>query len=279
MKTFKDKVAVITGAGSGIGRAMAHRCVQEGMKVILADVEGPALVEVETEMREAGAAVLAVRTDVSREADVAALAEKTIARFGSVHLLCNNAGVVGTVTPIWKSSPLDWQWVLGVNLWGVIHGIRVFVPIMLEQDTECHIANTASMAALIFGPGGVYGVSKHAVVGLSETLTRELAQVKSKIAVSVFCPGFVDTRIMDSERNRPQHLHVQPEGNKENLEYQRLEQVSRKKVQSGISAQKAADFLFEGIKRDQFYILTPPDLKDLIRCRTEDILQGRRPSY
>src|ERR1700733_1304081 len=145
MKEFRDKVAVITGAASGLGRAMAERCVQEGMKVVLADVEVEALTKTEASMKASGATVLAIRTDVSEASDVEALAQKTLEVFGAVHLLCNNAGV-GTGSAIWKSTIADWEWIIGVNLWGVIHGVRVFVPIMLEQDTECHIVNTASMA-------------------------------------------------------------------------------------------------------------------------------------
>ena len=160
MKEFKDKVAVITGAASGIGRALADRCVQEGMKVVLADVEVEALTKTEESMKAAGATVLAVRTDVSQAGDVEALAEKTLEAFGAVHLLCNNAGVA-TEAAVWESTIAEWEWVMGVNLWGVIHGVRVFVPVMLAQDTECHVVNTASMAGLISGPGlGVYKVTQ-----------------------------------------------------------------------------------------------------------------------
>ena len=176
MREFKDKAAVITGAASGIGRAMADRCVQEGMKVVLADVELEALAKTEASMKASGATVLAVRTDVSQARDVEALAQETLEAFGDVHLLCNNAGV-GTSAAIWEITIADWEWVIGVNLWGVIHGVRVFVPIMLEQDTECHIVNTASILGLISGPGsGAYKVTKHAVVTLSETLYHELAE-------------------------------------------------------------------------------------------------------
>ena len=177
MREFKDKVAVITGAASGIGRAMADRCVQEGMKVVLADVEVEPLAKAEASMKASGATVLAVRTDVSQAADVEALAQKTLEAFGAVHLLCNNAGVGTGAATIWESTIADWEWIIGVNLWGVIHGVRVFVPIMLEQDTECHIVNTASIAGLISGPElGAYKVTKHAVVTLSETLYHELAE-------------------------------------------------------------------------------------------------------
>src|SRR5262249_18260593 len=196
MKEFKDKVAVITGAASGIGRAMADRCVQEGMKAVLADVELDRLTKTEASMKASGATVLAVRTDVSQARDVEALAQKTLEVFGAVHLLCNNAGV-GTEAAIWESTLAEWEWVLGVNLWGVIHGVRVFVPLMLAQDTECHIVNTASMAGLISGPGlGAYKVAKHAVVTLSETLYHELAEHGANVKVSVLCPGIVNTRIM-----------------------------------------------------------------------------------
>ena len=176
MKEFKGKVAVITGAASGIGRALADRCVQEGMKAVLADVEVEALAKTEASLKASGATVLAVQTDVSQARDVAALAQKTLEVFGAVHLLCNNAGV-GTEAAIWESTLEVWEWVMGVNLWGVIHGVHAFVPLMLAQDTECHIVNTASMAGLISGPGlGTYKVTKHAVVSLSETLHHELAE-------------------------------------------------------------------------------------------------------
>src|SRR5262245_45104615 len=143
MKDFKGKVAVITGAASGIGRALAERCASEGMKVVLADVEPGALAEVEASLQAGGGTALAVRTDVSQAKDVEALAQQTLETFGAVHLLCNNAGVATSGALAWESSLTDWEWVMGVNLWGVIHGVRIFVPIMLAQDTECHIVNTA----------------------------------------------------------------------------------------------------------------------------------------
>jgi NAD(P)-dependent dehydrogenase (short-subunit alcohol dehydrogenase family) len=167
MKEFTGKVAVITGAASGIGRALADRSVQEGMKAVLADVEAEALANAEASLKATGATVLAVPTDVSQARDVAALAQKTLEVFGAVHLLCNNAGV-GMEAAIWESTLDEWESVMGVNLWGVIHGVRAFVPVMLAQDTECHIVNTASMAGLVSGPGlGAYKATKHAVVSLS----------------------------------------------------------------------------------------------------------------
>src|SRR5689334_1941764 len=181
MKDFAGKVAVVTGAASGIGRALADRCAQEGMKVVLADVEESALVRAADEFRATGAPILAVRTDVSKAEDVEALARKTVETFGGVHLLFNNAGV-GAGTTAWETSLRDWEWVLGVNLWGVIHGLRSFVPIMLSQGSEGHIVNTASIAGLVLGPGlAAYKVSKHGVISLSETLYGELQQASVAI--------------------------------------------------------------------------------------------------
>src|ERR1051325_4326893 len=206
MREFTGKVAVVTGAASGIGRGLAEACAREGMKVVLADVDESALSQAERELKDAGALVLSVRTDGSRAVDVEALARRTLDAFGAAHLLFNNAGV-GAGTTVWESTLEDWQWVLGVNLWGVIHGVRTFVPVMLKQADECHIVNTASMAGLTSGPAlGVYKVTKHGVVSLSETLCCELAAMKSKIGVSVLCPAGVNTRVMDSERNRPEEL-------------------------------------------------------------------------
>src|SRR4051812_40433940 len=176
MKDFKSRVAVITGAASGIGRALAERCASAGMKVVLADVEPGALAEAEASLRAGGGTTLAVRTDVSQAKDVEALAQQTLKAFGAVHLLCNNAGVA-TSGLAWESSLPDWEWVLGVNLWGVIHGVRSFVPIFLAQGTECHIVNTASMSGLVSFPRcSLYGVTKHGVVTLSETLHHDLAE-------------------------------------------------------------------------------------------------------
>lgn len=274
MKEFKDKVAVITGAASGIGRAIADRCVQEGMKAVLADVEMETLTKTEASMKAAGATVLTVRTDVSQARDVEALAQKTLEAFGAIHLLCNNAGV-GADASIWESTIADWEWVIGVNLWGVIHGVRVFVPIMLAQDTECHIVNTASMLGLTSGPGlGVYKVTKHGVVTLSETLYHELVERGAKVKVSVLCPGVVNTRIMEAARNRPGHLPTtEPLHPADGARREALRQA----VQAGMPPVQVADAVFKALREDQFYILTHPELKKRVRTRMEDILQERSP--
>lgn len=274
MKEFKGKVAVVTGAASGIGRALADRSVQEGMKVVLADVEVEALAKTEAGLKASGATVLAVPTDVSQARDVAALAQKTLAVFGAVHLLCNNAGV-GPEAAIWESTLEEWEWVMGVNLWGVIHGVHAFVPLMLAQDTECHIVNTASMAGLISGPGlGAYKVTKHAVVSLSETLHHELAERGAKVRVSVLCPGIVNTRIMESARNRPGHLPpTAPLGPASGARLEALRQL----VPAGMPPVQVADAVFAALREERFYILTHPEGKEAVRTRMEDILQERSP--
>ena len=278
MKDFKDKVAVITGGANGIGRAIAERCVHEGMKVVLADIEERPLIQTVEEIKATGASVIGVLTDVSKQTDVDALAQKALEAFGAVHLLFNNAGVSGWVTSTWKSTLAHWEWVMSVNLWGVIHGIRAFIPIMLEQDCDAHIVNTASTGALIHGPGGVYGVSKHAVLGLSETLYRELAQAGAKIDISVFCPGFVSTTIMDSDRNRPLSLQNDPDAEKERSEHMGRQAGIRRAVEAGISPVQAAHMVFNGIREKKFYILTHPEIKPLIKKRMEDILNEHNPS-
>ena len=277
MNEFEGKVAVVTGAASGIGRALADRCVEEGMKVVLADVDVEALTITEASMKGSGAAVLAVRTDVSQAGDVKALAQKTVDAFGAVHLLCNNAGVAGTAAPTWENTLADWEWVMGVNLWGVIHGVRVFVPIMLAQDTECHIVNTASMAGLISCPGlAAYKVTKHGVVTLSETLHHELAERGAKVKVSVLCPGIVNTRIMESARNRPGHLPAtEPLDPASAAGWEALRQL----VPAGMPPVQVADAVFKALRKDQFYILTHPEGKESVRTRMEDILQERNPIF
>ena len=275
MKDFKDKVAVITGAASGIGRALADRCVQEGMKAVLADVEAEPLATAEASLKASGATVLAVQTDVSQVRDVEALAQKTMEAFGAVHVLCNNAGV-GTEAAVWESTLAEWEWVVGVNLWGVVHGVRVFVPLMLAQDAECHIVNTASTAGLISGPGlGAYKVTKHGVVTLSETLHHELAERGAKVKVSVLCPGIVNTRIMESARNRPGDLP--PTGPRGPASEERWEAL-RRLVPAGMPAAQVADAVFEALRKDRFYILTHPEGKEAVRTRMEDILQERNPT-
>ncbi len=282
MKDFQDKVAVVTGAASGIGRALAERCAQEGMKVVLADVEESALKQAEEELKASGAQVLAVRTDVSQADEVEALAKITFDTFGAVHLLFNNAGV-GAGTTVWESSLADWQWVLGVNLWGVIYGIHFFVPRMLAQDSEGHIVNTASSAGLIASSGlGIYKVSKHGVVTLSETLALELAARGSKLKVSVLCPEWVNTRIMDAERNRPPALANAPEEQHVSPETaamaETVRQVVRQLVQAGLPPSQVAEMVFDAIRQEKFYILTHPTTKQGVQLRMEAILQERMPT-
>jgi NAD(P)-dependent dehydrogenase (short-subunit alcohol dehydrogenase family) len=277
MKEFRDRVAVITGAASGIGRGLAEHCVREGMKVVLADIDETALAQTERELKGAGADVVVVRTDVSRSGDVNALAQRTLDTFGAVHLLFNNAGV-GAGTTVWESTLEDWQWVMGVNLWGVIYGVRTFVPLMLKQGDECHIVNTASLAGLISGPAlGVYKVTKHGVVSLSETLYCELAMTGSKIGVSVLCPAGVKTRIMDSERNRPVELQNASASESVHPAVAQTEELLRQLTETGLSPSQVAVAVFDAIRDERFYILTHADSKPLMQKRMDDILQERNP--
>lgn len=276
MKTFRDRVAVVTGGASGLGRAMALRFAREGVKIVLADIEQAALDKTAKEFSDAGYPVLAVRTDVSSGRDVDALADKAFSTFGGVHILCNNAGVAPGGT-IWEQSEKDWAWTLGVNVWGVIHGIRAFVPRMLEQDVEGHVVNTASVAGLLSPPGmAMYCVSKHSVVTMTECLHHDLAGAGAKIRASVLCPAFVPTGISDSERNRPDALRERRE--KSAADLKREEQL-RHAVKSGrISADEVADLVFQAIRSDKFYILPHQRIKPAIETRMQDILLERDPT-
>jgi NAD(P)-dependent dehydrogenase (short-subunit alcohol dehydrogenase family) len=277
VKEFTGKVAVITGAASGIGRAIAERCAQEGMKVVLADVEAKALAQAEEEMCAAGATILAVLTDVSKVADIKALAQKTLDAFGAVHLLCNNAGV-GAGSTVWESTLNDWTWTIGVNLWGVIHGLRAFVPIMLKQNTEAHIVNTSSIAGLIsFHEGAAYHATKHAIVALSEKLHYDMAQRGSKIKVSVLCPAWVRTRIMESERNRPTELMDNSGDTDVTPEMVAALEQYRQACATGLPPNEVADQVFQAIKNEKLYILTHPEFTPLVQARMEAILQGCNP--
>jgi NAD(P)-dependent dehydrogenase (short-subunit alcohol dehydrogenase family) len=280
MKEFGGKVAVVTGAASGIGRAMAERFAAEGMKVVLADVEEGALARAEAELKSGGATVLAVRTDVSRASDVEALARRTVDAFGAVHVLCNNAGVSPVMGASWELTATDWQWVLGVNLWGVLHGIRAFVPIMLKQEGEGHVVNTASMAGLVAGGPwwSTYGVAKHGVVNLSESLHRELAAVGSRVKVSVLCPAWVKTRLMDADRNRPALLRNEPSASTPPPQAALMEQAVRQFVGGGTDPREIAGLVVDAIRGEKFYILPHPEWKEQIRTRMEDIIGERNPA-
>jgi NAD(P)-dependent dehydrogenase (short-subunit alcohol dehydrogenase family) len=277
MKEFKDKVAVITGAASGIGRGLSERAAQEGMKVVMADVEEEALAQAEKELKAVGATVLAVVTDVSQSDHLEALARRTLDAFGAVHLLCNNAGV-SLRGSIWESTLADWEWVMGVNLWGVIHGVRVFAPIMLEQDTECHIVNTASMAALMSYPSsGIYKVTKHGVLTLSETLYHELSGRGARVNVSVLLAGAAKTRILDSERNRPARLRNDPADEQMSPVEEAMKEVLRQSLDAGLSPQEVADLVFNGIRDEKLYIVTHPQFKPMIQVWMDDFMNERNP--
>jgi len=277
MKDLRGKTAVVTGAASGIGRGLAERFAAEGMNVVLADVEQPALDAAAREMTDAGATVLAVRTDVSKEADVHALAQKTIERFGSVHIVCNNAGVGGgSPQPSWATEQEDWDWVLGVNLWGVIYGARAFVPLMLERGEEGHIINTASVAGLIAGAGGpAYTISKFGVVAYSETLHHELAMASGgKIKVSVLCPALTNTRIIESGRNYPGGPRPDPaEGTPERAMLDMIRGI----FAGGMPPSEVAAQVLDAIRNERFYILTHPEHNEQIRARIEAMLSGGTP--
>ncbi|SES99140.1 NADP-dependent 3-hydroxy acid dehydrogenase YdfG [Natronincola peptidivorans] len=278
MENFHNKVAVITGAASGIGKSIAERCAKEGMRIVLADIEEETLYRTERDLKAIGAETLAVVTDVGKEKDVNLLAEKTLQAFGEVHLLFNNAGVGGG-TMLWESTLADWQWVMNVNLWGVIYATRSFVPIMLKQNNECHIVNTASRAGLETGPfNGIYRVTKHAVVSFSETLYHELKTVNTKIGVSVLCPGFVNTQICDAHRNRPENLANPLETQKATPEGKMVDLMIREAVADGISPEEVAEITFRAIEKNQFYILTDTEAKGGVKHRMAAIINGENPA-
>jgi NAD(P)-dependent dehydrogenase (short-subunit alcohol dehydrogenase family) len=277
MQDFKDKVAVVTGAASGIGRGLVERFAAEGMKVVLSDIEQESLAQVESEMRDQGATVLAVQTDVSGADQVESLARKTLDAFGAVHILCNNAGVIDMADrPVWETPLNVLEWVMGVNVWGVIHGLRSFIPVMLEQDTDCHVVNTASIAGLLAnGEYGLYNPSKHAVVALSETTHLALHEQQVKVKVSVLCPGFVNTRLIDAGRNQP----IQPQDEPVEAESRKQDRVDtmRRVLQVGMPPAQVADHVVTAIREERFYILPHPEFKPEIQRRMEDILQERNP--
>ena len=282
MKSLKGRTAVITGAASGFGLEAARIAAREGMNLVLADVQRTALDKAGSEIAALGATVLPVLTDVSKAADVEALGAETAKHFGAPHLLFNNAGV-GAGGLIWENSLKDWEWVLGVNLLGVVHGVRVFTPMMLDAARddaayEGHIVNTASMAGLLNPPNmGIYNVSKHAVVSLSETLYQDLALVSEQISASVLCPFFVPTGINDSERNRPEGMQdIDTKPTRSQLIGRAM---SKKAVGSGkINAAQVAQFVFDAVRERRFYIYSHPHALGSVQTRLEDVITVRNPT-
>ena len=276
MKDFEGKVAVVTGGASGMGLGMATRFAEQGMKVVLADVEEPALQEAVTRLKQAEHNVMGVVTDVSKLESIEALAEKTLAAYGKVHVLCNNAGVGGGAgRAIWEYTLKDWRWTLDVNLWGVIYGIRTFVPIMLDQDEEGHVVNTASMAGLT-PSNRPYNISKHGVVSLSEALYEGFRDRGAKLRASVLCPGVVNTNIMFAQRNRPDELKNETGPTERDL--RRSDAVHKFAMEQGLDPLEVGDMVVEAIRSEQFWILTHDEFDDLIRTRVEDILARRNPT-
>ncbi len=278
MEEFKDRTAVITGAASGIGYALAERFGAEGMNVVMADVEEPALEAAHNKLSDLGVNAIAVKADVSQLEQIQALADKAYDEFGAVDVLCNNAGVSGgSIKPLWEQPANDWNWVMGVNLWGVIHGIQAFMPRMVAQGTEGHVVNTASTMGLLQG-SGIYGVTKHAVVALSEALYQELAGLDAKIGVSVLCPGAVDTNVMDSQRNRPADLPGDEPDHIPEEAQQRIDFV-RGMLKAGYPPSDMADAVFDGIKERKLYIVpAQPFIKEAIQTRLDNVAHERNPS-
>jgi NAD(P)-dependent dehydrogenase (short-subunit alcohol dehydrogenase family) len=281
MKTFKGRTAVITGAGSGFGLEASRIAAKLGMNIVMADVQQDALDAAAAEIGALGASVLPFRLDVAKAAEVEALGAAAFARFGAPHLVFNNAGV-GAGGLIWETSLKDWEWVVGVNLMGVAHGIRVFTPMMLtaaakDANYEGHIVNTASMAGLLNAPNmGVYNATKSAVVAVSETLYQDLKLVTEQISASVLCPFFVPTGITHSDRNRPADMRNDAKPTKSQLIGQAM---SDKAVASGkVTAAQVAQFVFDAVAARQFYIYSHPKSLASVQVRLEDIMLPRNPT-
>lgn len=280
MKDFKGRVAVITGAASGLGKAFAERAAELGMSLVLADIQTEALEATVTELRDRGVSVIGLRTDVSQAAQVQALADAAMTAFGAVHLLFNNAGVLAGGL-VWENSEKDWDWVLGVNVRSVIHGVRIFTPLMLaaaasDSDYEGHIINTASMAGLLNAPTlGTYNLSKQAVVSLSETLHHDLALVCEQVHCSVLCPYFVPTGISQSALHRPKELANADAPTRSQAAAQAQNQKATGAAK--VSAGQIAQLTFDAIGQRRFYIYSHPHAMGSVRERFDAIVEQRNP--
>ncbi len=276
MREFKNKVAVITGAADGIGKALALKGAKEGMKLVLADIDTGKLDRLIEELTASGTEAVGLRVDVSRAEEVVALADLAYTTFGGVHLLINNAGVA-LAKNAWETTHKDWEWVMGVNLYGVTNGLSAFIPQMLASGEECHVVNTASIAGLLSEPSmAAYNVSKFGVVTLSEGLHHDLTLRQAKIGVSVLCPAWVKTRIAEADRHRPAD---------ERIDLAQLDKVTAatgmamfKAVKNGVEPEEIAEATFGAIRDGRFYIITHPQTMAGIRIRMDDILQKRQPT-
>ncbi len=277
MQQFTGRVAVVTGGASGIGRGMAEAFAAQGMKLVIADVEEAALARTVAELKSSGADAVGVRCDVASPASVAECAERALAAFGAVHVLCNNAGVAGAanVGALWELPLADWEWVLGVNTWGVIHGMRAFMPILALQP-EAHVVNTASLAGTMVS-GGIYGVSKHACVAISEALYRECQLRAPHVGVSVLCPGWVNTRILESERNRPEAPRPTPEA-APSSEFGAARAVIEGLLKAGLPPRKVGEIVVEAIRANRFYVFTHPHWNYMMKARFDAILNDQPPA-
>jgi NAD(P)-dependent dehydrogenase (short-subunit alcohol dehydrogenase family) len=279
MQELANKVAVITGAASGIGAGLARRFAEEGMRLVLADIEDAALLEVEKELRLAGTSVIAVKTDVSRKESVCALADHAFDAFGNVHVVCNNAGVSGGLGHIWEIPDQDWEWIMAVNLYGVLYGMQAFVPRMIENDEEGLIINTTSVVGLTTGTTSVYGVTKHAVSRMTEGLHYDLHAAGSKLKAALLVPGATATNILYADRNRPASLLV-PMSEEDRAALIERRQKRHERIQEiGMDPKEVAESVVQGMKDEAFYIVTDPERTTrAVRLRIEGILNGTGPS-
>lgn len=279
MRDFEGKVAVVTGAASGMGRAFAARFAAEGMKVVLADVEEEALDLAVRELQQQERDVIGVVTNAADLSSVEALAQQTLDAFGGVHIVCNNAGVAGGGGPVWETTASDWEWVIGVNLMGVVHGIRTFVPLMLDGGEQGHIVNTSSVWGLVTRGAAPYGASKHAVTRITEGLYYDLQERTELVRCSVLCPGGIATRIGTSGRNRPDELIDDAAAAAQLLaEGVQRESERTEEGDTRMPPDEVADIVLDAIREERFYILTHPGVNSGVRTRMEDIIEQRNPS-